>query len=116
LGQLNSTKILAGNGYIAATATNNILSNNIAWGYNSGLTASDDGNLPLFISKNVGPTLATFSNITISTATNGWKSKGIVVYRIGNSAEFIKPGTAGSTPGNVTISGVVSNTGTWSIQ
>lgn len=118
LGQLNSTKILAGNGFIAALATNNILANNIAWGYNSGLTASDDGNIPLFISKNVGQSLQAFSNIAIATATNGWKSKGIVVYRIGNSAEFIRPGTAGATPGNVTISGVASNlsTATWSIQ
>jgi len=118
LGVLNSTKILAGNGYTAALTTNNILVNNIAWGYNSGLTASDDGNLPLFISKNVGGSLQTFSNITISAATVGWKSKGIVVFRIGNNAEFIKPGTAGSTPGNVTISGVASNpsTATWSIQ
>jgi prepilin-type N-terminal cleavage/methylation domain-containing protein len=118
LGVLNSTKILAGNGYTAALTTNNILVNNIAWGYNSGLTASDDGNLPLFISKNVGASLQTFSNVTISAATVGWKSKGIVVFRIGNNAEFIKPGTAGSTPGNVTISGVASNlsTATWSIQ
>jgi prepilin-type N-terminal cleavage/methylation domain-containing protein len=118
LGVLNSTKILAGNGYTAALTTNNILVNNIAWGYNSGLTASDDGNLPLFISKNVGPSLQTFSNIPISAATVGWKSKGIVVFRIGNNAEFIKPGTAGSTPGNVTISGVASNlsTATWSDQ
>lgn len=118
LGVLNSTKILAGNGYTAALTTNDILVNNIAWGYNSGLTASDDGNLPLFISKNVGGSLQTFSNITISAATVGWKSKGIVVFRIGNNAEFIKPGTAGSTPGNVTISGVASNlsTATWSIQ
>lgn len=118
LGVLNSTKILAGNGYTAALTTNSILVNNIAWGYNSGLTASDDGNLPLFISKNVGASLQTFSNIPISAATVGWKSKGIVVFRIGNNAEFIKPGTAGSTPGNVTISGVASNlsTTTWSIQ
>ena len=118
LGQLNSTKILAGNGFTAATATSNILPNNIAWGYNSGLTASDDGSLPLFISKNVGQSLTTFSNIAISAATNGWKSKGIAVYRIGNSAEFIRPGTSGSTPGNVTISGVSSNlsTATWSTQ
>lgn len=118
LGVLNSTKILAGNGYTAALTTNNILVNNIAWGYNSGLTASDDGNLPLFISKNVGASLQTFSNIPISAATNGWKSKGIVVFRIGNNAEFIKPGTAGSSPGKVTISGVASNlsTATWSDQ
>jgi prepilin-type N-terminal cleavage/methylation domain-containing protein len=108
LGQLNTTKILAGNGYTAATSTNNILANNIAWGYNSPLTTSDDGNLPLFITKNF-PVGSTFSNVSIASATVGWKSKGIAVYRVGNSAEFIKPGTAGSAVGSVTISGVSSN-------
>lgn len=108
LGLLNSTKILAGNGYIAATSTNNIQANNIAWGYNNPLTTSDDGNLPLFISKNFG-TGTTFSNVSIAASTVGWKSKGIVVYRVGNSAEFIKPGTGGSSAGSVTISGVSSN-------
>jgi prepilin-type N-terminal cleavage/methylation domain-containing protein len=108
LGQLNTTKILAGNGYTAAASTNNILANNIAWGYNSPLTTSDDGNLPLFITKNF-PVGSTFSNVSIASATVGWKSKGIAVYRVGNSAEFIKPGTAGSAVGSVTISGVSSN-------
>jgi len=108
LGLLNSTKILAGNGYIAATSTNNIQVNNIAWGYNNPLTTSDDGNLPLFISKNFG-TGTTFSNVSIAASTVGWKSKGIVVYRVGNSAEFIKPGTGGSSAGSVTISGAISN-------
>ena len=108
LGLLNSTKILAGNGYIAALATNNIQVNNIAWGYNSPLTTSDDGNVPLFISKNFG-VQNTFSNISIASSTVGWKSKGIVVYRVGNSAEFIRPGTGGSAAGSVTISGVISN-------
>ena len=108
LGLLNSTKILSGNGYIAATSTNNIQANNIAWGYNNPLTTSDDGNLPLFISKNFG-TGTTFSNVSIAASTVGWKSKGIVVYRVGNSAEFIKPGTGGSSAGSVTISGVNSN-------
>ena len=108
LGQLNTTKILAGNGYTAATSANNISANNIAWGYNSPLTTSDDGNLPLFITKNF-PVGSTFSNVSIASATVGWKSKGIAVYRVGNSAEFIKPGTAGSSAGSVTISGVSSN-------
>jgi len=108
LGLLNSTKILAGNGYIAALATNNIQPNNIAWGYNSPLTTSDDGNVPLFISKNFG-VQNNFSNISIASSTVGWKSKGIVVYRVGNSAEFIRPGTGGSAAGSVTISGVISN-------
>jgi prepilin-type N-terminal cleavage/methylation domain-containing protein len=108
LGLLNSTKILAGNGYTAATATSSISANNIAWGYNNPLTTSDDGNLPLFISKNFGAQ-SSFSNISIASSTVGWKSKGIVVYRVGNSAEFIKPGTGGSGAGSVTISGVTSN-------
>ena len=108
LGLLNSTKILAGNGYTAALSTNNIAANNIAWGYNNPLTTSDDGNLPLFISKNFGNG-ANFSNTPIAMPTVGWKTKGIVVYRVGNSAEFIKPGTGGANAGNVTISGVTSN-------
>jgi hypothetical protein len=116
LGRLTTPKILAGNGYTAATGTNNIKDINIAWGYNSGLTTSDDGNLPLFISKNVGSSLATFSNISLATATTGWKTKGIAVYRVGNSAEFIKQGSGGANVGSVTISGVTTNPGTWSAQ
>jgi len=116
LGRLTTPKILAGNGYTAATGTNNIKDINIAWGYNSGLTTSDDGNLPLFISKNVGSSLVTFSNISLATATTGWKTKGIAVYRVGNSAEFIKQGSGGANVGSVTISGVASNlsTAVWS--
>lgn len=108
LGLLNSTKILAGNGYTAASSTGNIQAVNIAWGYNSPLNTSDDANLPLFISKNFGNG-ATFSNVVISDKTVGWKGKGIVVFRVGNSAEFIKAGSGGAPAGSVTISGVSSN-------
>ena len=115
MGYLNSTKILSGNGYTAATSTNNIQPNNIAWGFNNPLNTSDDANLPLFISKNFG-TGNTFSNVSIASSTVGWKSKGIVVYRVGNSAEFIKSGTGGASRGSVTVSGVSSNVGTASIK
>jgi hypothetical protein len=115
LGLLNSTKILAGNGYTAATSTGNITAANIAWGYNSPLNTSDDANLPLFISKNFG-TGNTFSNVSLASATVGWKNKGIVVYRIGNSSEFIKSGSGGAAAGSVTISGAASNVGTASIN
>jgi len=115
LGQLNSTKILAGNGFTAATTTNNILVNNIAWGYNNPLTTSDDGNVPLFISKNFG-SQNTFSNVPFEAPTVGWKSKGIVVYQVGNSAAFIKAGANGATAANVTIPGVVSNVANASIS
>lgn len=92
LGLLNSPKILAGNGYTAAGATSSVTVSNIAWSYNSPLTTSDDGMLPLFMSKNAGTTIS--SNLSIATATNGWKTKGIVVYRVGQSAEFIKSDAA----------------------
>lgn len=88
LGLLNNAKILGGNGYTAATSTNNIQAANIAWSYNSPLTTSDDGMLPLFMSKNAGTAVS--SNISLASATTGWKTKGIVIYRIGQSAEFLK--------------------------
>lgn len=115
MGLLNSTKILAGNGYTAATSTGNITAANIAWGLNSPLNTSDDANLPLFISKNFGSGNS-FSNVSIASSTVGWKSKGVVVYRIGNSAEFIKSGSGGAAAGSVTISGVSSNAGNASIN
>lgn len=115
LGLLNSTKILAGNGYTAATSTGNITAANIAWGYNSPLNTSDDANLPLFISKNFGAQNQ-FSNVTPQQPTVGWKTKGVVVYRVGNSAEFIKSGSGGASAGNVTITGVSSNAANASIS
>lgn len=108
LGYLNSTKILAGNGYTAATSTGNIVAANIAWGVNGPLNTSDDANLPLFISKNFGSG-NTFSNVSIQSASVGWKSKGIVVFRVGNSAEFIKSGSGGAAVGSVTVSGATTN-------
>lgn len=88
LGLLNNTKVMAGNGYTAASSTSSITANNIAWSYNNPLTTSDDGMLPLFLSKNAGTTVS--SNISVASATTGWKSKGIVVYRVGQSAEFLR--------------------------
>jgi len=115
LGLLNSTKILAGNGYTAATSTGNIQAVNIAWGYNSPLNTSDDANLPLFISKNFG-SQNQFSNVTPQQPNVGWKTKGVVVFRVGNSAEFIKSGSGGAAAGSVTISGVTSNAANASIS
>lgn len=114
VGLLNSTKILAGNGFTAAASTNNIQAQNIAWGYNSPLTTSDDAQIPLLISKNFGQQ-NTFSNVAPQNATVGWKTKGVVVYRVGNSAEFIKSGSAGASPGNVNL-GVSSNAANASIS
>lgn len=102
LGLINNAKVLGGNGYTAAASTNNVVAANIAWAYNNPLTTSDDGMVPLFLSKNAGTAIST--KISLATASTGWKSKGIVVYRVGQSAEFLKSDASK----NVTL-GVSSN-------
>jgi hypothetical protein len=71
------------------------------------LTTSDDGNLPLILTK--GPKSLAQSNIVLDNAYP-WKTKGIVVYRVGNSSEFIKSGTGGAKVGSVNIGITNSNT------
>lgn len=100
MGLLNSPKVLSGNGYTAATSTNNISAQNVAWAYVSGLTTSDDGQIPLFLSKGIS-TLS--SNVSLSSVTTGWKTKGAVVYRVGNSAEFLKAGAGGAPQGSINL-------------
>lgn len=106
-GILTTPKILSGQGVIPATSTNNIAANNIAFGYVPNLTTSDDGNTPLILTK--GPTSLAQSNVTLQD-TYPWKKKGLVVYRVGNSAEFIKSGTAGAPAGSANIGMTNSNT------
>lgn len=105
---LTSPKILAGNGYTAATSISNLAANNIAWRFNSGLSTSDDGQTPLFISKNVTTLPAgSASNVTLNGAT-GWKTKGAVVYRIGGSAEFVRGASGGVNLSYTTNGGTLS--------
>lgn len=106
-GVITTPKILSGQGAVPASSTNNITAANIAFGYVPNLTTSDDGQIPLILSK--GPTTLTSSNITLQN-TYPWKTKGLVVYRLGNSAEFIKSGTAGAQPGSANIGMTNSNT------
>lgn len=106
-GLINTPKILSGQGTTPATSTNNITAANIAFGYVPNLTTSDDGNIPLLLSK--GPTSLAQSNVTLQD-TYPWKKKGLVVYRLGNSAEFIKSGTAGAPVGSANLGMTNSNT------
>ncbi len=100
-GALSSTKVLAGQGFPAAASTNSITASNIAMAYVSGLTTSDDGQTPVLISKGLTTINSTQSLATIKT---GWKTKGIVIYRVGNSAEFLKSGNGGAPVGSVNMS------------
>jgi prepilin-type N-terminal cleavage/methylation domain-containing protein len=100
-GALTSTKVLAGQGYPAAGNISSITAANIAMAYVSGLTTSDDGQTPVLISKGLTTITATQS---LSGITTGWKTKGIVIYRVGNSAEFLKSGNGGAPVGSVNMS------------
>lgn len=104
---ITTPKILAGNGVNPATSTNNIASANIAFCYVAGLTVSDDGTIPLLLTK--GPTTLSSSNITLQDSWP-WKKKGLVIYRVGNSAEFLKSGTLGAQAGQVNTSATNTNT------
>jgi prepilin-type N-terminal cleavage/methylation domain-containing protein len=106
-GTLTTAKILSGQGATPATSTSTVTAANIAFGYVPNLTTSDDGQIPLIISK--GPTSLAQSNI-IMQDTYPWKKKGLVVYRVGNSAEFIKSGMSGAPAGNANIGITNSNT------
>ena len=97
---LNSTKILSGNGYPAATSTNNLQAGNIAWAYVGGLSTSDSGQIPLLLSKGISQLADT---VSLSGVQTGWKQKGMCVYRVGGSAEFLKSGTGGAAAGSVNL-------------
>jgi prepilin-type N-terminal cleavage/methylation domain-containing protein len=105
-GLVTTPKILSGQGATPAASTNNIIAANIAFGYVPNLTTSDDGNTPLIITK--GPTTLSSSNIQLQD-TYPWKKKGLVIYRLGNSAEFLKSGTLGAPVGSASIGMTNSN-------
>lgn len=99
-GQLNNVKVLAGNGFRAATGTNSVVADNIAWAYVRGLSTSDEGTIPLLLSKGITSLQDVVPLVRVNT---GWKQKGIVVYRVGNSAEFLRSGAAGAPVGSVKL-------------
>lgn len=105
-GVLTTPKILSGQGTTPATTTNNIQAANIAFAYVPNLTTSDDGNTPLLLTK--GPTTLSSSNVQLQD-TYPWKKKGLVIYRVGNSSEFIKAGMLGAPAGSVNIGMTNSN-------
>ncbi len=106
-GVLPTAKILSGQGVIPAISTNAVTKANIAFGYVPNLSTSDDGQIPLIITK--GPSSLSQSNVVLQD-TYPWKKKGIVIYRLGNSAEFIKSGANGAPIGSANIGVTNSNT------
>ena len=105
-GTLTTPKILAGQGVIPATSTGNVTGRNVAYAYLVNMTTSDDGNTPLILTK--GPQSIAQSNVVLQD-TFPWKKKGLVVYRLGNSAEFVKAGTSGAKQGEVNVGATNGN-------
>jgi len=86
---LTSPKILSGNGVVAATTTNNIAAANVAWAYGNGCDTSDDGEIPILISKGTDAAFGT-ADVKPDKTKCPWKDKGVAMYYIGNSAAFKK--------------------------
>jgi prepilin-type N-terminal cleavage/methylation domain-containing protein len=105
-GVLTTPKILAGNGVIPAVSTNSLTARNVAFGYVPNLTTSDDGNTPLILTR--GPTVLSQTNVKLEESFP-WKLKGLVIYRVGNSAEFVKSGTQGAKQGEASIGTTTTN-------
>ena len=109
-GALNNVKILAGNGVQPATSTNTLTGANVALSYVGPLTTSDDGMIPLLFTK--GPSSLSSSNVTLQNSPSfPWRQKGLVIYRLGNSAEWLKSGAGGAPVNSVNIGVSVTNPG-----
>ena len=100
-GLLNNAKVLGGNGFRTANSIRNVGAENIAWAYVTGLLTSDEGTIPLLVSKGVVDVSG--NEVDLASIKTGWKSKGIVVYRVGNTAEFLRSGSGGAPVGKVSL-------------
>lgn len=97
---LTSAKILAGTGVTPATSTNNVQAANVALAYGMGCDTSDDGEIPLLITKGTDASFGQ-ADITPDKSKCPWKDKGVVIYFIGNNATF-KKASAGKIPNALT--------------
>lgn len=97
---LTSPKILAGTGVTPATTTNNIAAANVAWAYGNGCDTSDDGEIPLLVTKGTDAAYGQ-TDITPDKSKCPWKDKGVVLYFLGQNATFKKT-SAGKIPGALT--------------
>ena len=97
---LTSAKILAGTGVVPATSTNNVTAANIALAYGNGCDTSDDGEIPLLITKGTDAAYGQ-TDVTPDKSKCPWKDKGVVIYFIGNNATFKKT-SSGKIPNALT--------------
>ncbi len=90
-GALTGTVTLSG----AATP-----SGNVGWDYVRGLTTTDNAALPLLLSTGAFTAVSEFGAVRTLPAPGpavAWDDKGVVVYTVGNSAEFKRSRSSGTS-------------------
>ncbi len=104
---LTDARILATTGktpyngtYTTVTAAQ--LRPHVGWDYmidTAGLSTSDPASIPLLASDGAFTTASAVQGSgTVAIQTTGiWKDKGVVIYSLGNSAQFLKSTTSGGT-------------------
>ena len=105
---LTTAKILAGNGLTPATSTNNVTAANVAWALGLGCNTSDDGDIPLIITKGTDAAFGT-ANITPDKTKCPWKDKGVAIYFLGNNATFKKTTSGGKIVNALTTNKPANN-------
>lgn len=88
---ITAFKIFAGNNVRTYTGTdaNGLVGDNIAWAYGNGLDRSDDGSLPILITKKNGAVFGT-PDITCDKVNSPWRDKGVAIIRLGGDGFFLK--------------------------
>ncbi|MDD5261733.1 MAG: prepilin-type N-terminal cleavage/methylation domain-containing protein [Methylacidiphilales bacterium] len=84
------------------TVTGTQLQPHVGWDYmidTAGLSTSDPSSIPLLLSDGAFASANAIQGTgTVTIQTTGlWKDKGVVIYSLGNSAQFLKATTSGST-------------------
>jgi len=96
-GDLTDPKIVSTNGtvpYKGSLTTPNMTANNVGWEYLEGLTTTSNASIPLFVTKGAVTTAGALEGAAGATIalpdTHVWGDKGMAVYYVGNSAEWLK--------------------------
>jgi len=114
-GDLKDPKVLATNGTVAykgSLSAPSMDETHVGWDYLTGLTTTSSSQIPLFLTAGAigspGALEASGESTTISLeAGNLWGDEGMVVYYVGNSAEWIKARN-GNIPAPIQDTGVIS--------
>lgn len=109
---LTDARILATNKripYKGSLTSPTLQATHVGWDYVSGLSTTDNAAMPLLLSTGAYNSVAEFGaakNLTSVANTAVWGDKGVVVYTVGNSAEFKR---ARSSGGSANVDALVDN-------